>query len=90
MYFARCVLNMLFQWSFDVVMTAFLFVNSPGWLVRLPPAVIRMRFESSFGGQKSTTMFGYVPNLSGGMFLTSSGVITNMVLVPTVLVLLLP
>jgi hypothetical protein len=33
MYFARCVLNMLFQWSFDVVMSAVLVVNSPGWMI---------------------------------------------------------
>jgi hypothetical protein len=78
MYFARCVLNTLFQWSLDVVTSAVLVVNSPGWLIRLPPAVIWMRFGSSFGGQKSTTMFAYIANLSGGMFLASSGAITNM------------
>ncbi len=90
MYFACCVLKTLFQCCFDVVMSAVLVINSPGWLIRLPPVVIRMRCGSSFWGQKSTTVFAYVANLLGGMFLTSFGVITNMALVPTVLSFLSP
>ena len=50
-YFAFFVLNMLFHKSFDVVMSAVLVVNSPGYTIRLPPAVILTLFGSSFYGR---------------------------------------
>ena len=50
-YFAFIVLNILFHNIFDMVMSAVLVVNSPGYMKRLPPAVILKRFGSSFYGQ---------------------------------------
>ena len=41
-------LNTLFQSIFDVVMSAVLVVNSPGYIIGLPSAVILTRFGSSF------------------------------------------
>ena len=47
-YFAFFVLNILFHNIFDVVVSAVLVVNSPGYMMRLPPVVILTRFGSSF------------------------------------------
>ena len=82
MYFAFGVLNTLFHRSLDVVKSAVLVYSSPGYVMRLPPAVIRIRFGSSFCGQKSTTTFAYVTTLSEGMCFILSCVMTNMEFVP--------
>ena len=57
---ALIVLIILFHNLFDVVRSAVLVVSSPGYSMRLPPAVIQTRLGSFFCGQSSTTMFAYV------------------------------
>lgn len=50
MNLAPSVLRTLFHSIFDVVRSAVLVVSSPGYLIRFPPAVIRVRFGSAFWG----------------------------------------
>ena len=71
-------------------MSVVLVVNLPGGLMRFPTAVICVLCGTSFWGLKFTPMFAYVAKWSGGMFVTSVGVITNMAFVPIAPVLSLP
>ena len=89
-YFAFFVLNMLFHKNFDVVMSAVLVVNSPGCIMRLPPAVILTLFGSSFCGRWSMTMLAYVTTLSFGISWILSGLSIISVFVPLAPVLLSP
>ena len=57
--YTSVVLFMLFHKRFDVVKYAVLVVSSPGYAIKLLPAVIRTLFGSAFCGQKSTTILAY-------------------------------
>jgi hypothetical protein len=60
MYFAPSVLKTLFHINFDVVRSGVRVDNSPGYLIKFPPAVMRIQWGFAFCGQKSTTTCAYV------------------------------
>ena len=67
----------MFHKSFEVVRSAVLVVNLPGYLIRLLPAVIYTRFRFSFCGRKSTSTLAYVITQSFGMLAISSWFMTK-------------
>ena len=91
MYLASSLLVTLFQWSFTVVISAVLTDNSSSHWIKFLPAVIRMRFGSSFCGQWLRTMFEYVYFLPlSWVILLWFITITSMAFVPFFIVLSLP
>jgi len=78
------MLRTLFQTILEMVRSAVLVANSPGYAIRLPPAVILTQLRSSFCGLKSITMQAYVTIRSMGIFLIWSLESTKIESVPVV------
>ncbi len=68
LYCTSFVLRTLFHISLEVVRLAVLVKSLPGYLIKLPPAVIQMQWGSIFWRRKSMTMHAYVNVCPSGMW----------------------
>ena len=91
MYLAFLVLITLFQCILVVSRSAVCTDSFPLKVIKLPPAVMRIWYGSSFWGQKSTTGLAYVKNFhAASACWISSCIITNIAFVPFWPILLSP